>query len=171
MMRVTRLSCLLLCAAAFAATAADAPAPAAAPAPPPPPYGAPIALAEARTCIAAAQAEATRNQWFMVVTVVDSGGHTVATERMDNTQFGSLKPALQKAQTAVSFRRPTKFFEDMIAQGGAAMRIMRLDEVIPIEGGLPILRGGAVIGGVGASGGTAQQDGVVAAACVKAIAP
>ncbi len=170
----TRLCCLLLCGATFLANAAEAgnsATPAAAPLPPPPPYGPAITLADARSCVAAAQAEATRNQWFMVVTVVDSGGHMMLTERMDNAQFGSLKPALQKAQTAVAFRRPTKFFEDMIAQGGAAMRIMRLDEVIPIEGGLPILRNGAVIGGVGASGGTAAQDGIVVGACLKVIAP
>ena len=155
---------LLFSCAVTAAFAADAP-----PAPPPPPYGPAVTLEDAKTCVAAAREEAIKNQWFMVVTVVDSGGHEVLTERMDNAQFGSLKPALQKAQSAVSFRRPTKFFEDMVAQGGAAMRILRLDEVIPIEGGVPLLRAGAVIGGVGASGGTAQQDGVVVAACVRAL--
>lgn len=141
-----------------------------APPPPPPPYGPAIGLAEAKRCVAAAQAAAVSNQWLMVVTVVDSGGHTVLTERMDNAQFGSVLPAVQKAEAAVAFRRPTKVFEDMIAQGGAAMRILRLDEALPIDGGLPIVKDGAIVGGVGVSGGTSQQDGVVAAACVAGLA-
>ena len=106
----------------------------------------------------------------MVVTVVDSGGHTVLSERMDNAQFGSVQPALQKAQGAVAFRRPTKFFEDLIAQGGAALRILALPGMLPIDGGLPITRNGQIIGGVGASGGTSQQDGIAAAACLTALA-
>jgi len=166
---MSRIRALLIAAAWCGSMLAQAADPAPATVAPPPAYGPAIALAEARTCVAAAQAEAARNQWFMVVTVVDAGGHEVLTERMDNTQFGSLLPAAQKARTAVSFRRPTKVFEDMVAQGGAAMRILRLDELIPIDGGLPLLRGGAIIGGVGVSGGTAQQDGVVAAACVAAL--
>ena len=140
------------------------------PTPPPPlPYGSAISLADARTCAAAVQVEAAKNQWLMVVTVVDSGGHTVLTERMDNAQFGSVQPALEKAQGAVAFRRPTKFFEDLIAQGGAALRILALPGLLPIDGGLPIARNGAIIGGVGASGGSSQQDGLVAAACVAAL--
>ncbi|MSQ67868.1 MAG: heme-binding protein [Gammaproteobacteria bacterium] len=141
------------------------------PAPVPPlPYGAPIALADARTCVAAAQAAAVKNAWFMVVTVVDTGGHMVLTERMDNAQFGALKPARQKAYTAVAFRRSTKIFEDMIAQGGAALRLLKLPDALPIEGGLPIVREGKIVGAVGTSGGTAQQDGVVAQACVAGVA-
>jgi uncharacterized protein GlcG (DUF336 family) len=89
---------------------------------------------------------------------------------MDGAQFGSVPPAEQKAHSAVAFRRPTKFFEDMVAQGGAALRILGLEGAIPIDGGLPILRAGAVIGGVGVSGGTSAQDGIVAAACTAALA-
>jgi glc operon protein GlcG len=142
---------------------------AAPPAPAPLPYGPAISLAEARTCAAAVQAEAKKNQWLMVVTVVDSGGHTVLTERMDNAQFGSVTPALKKAKGAVAFRRPTKFFEDLIAQGGAALRILTLPGILPIDGGLPIVRDGHIIGGIGASGGTSQQDGIAAAACLAAV--
>jgi uncharacterized protein GlcG (DUF336 family) len=138
--------------------------------PPPLPYGPAIGLEDARACAAAAREAATRNQWFMVVTVVDSGGHTVLVERMDNAMFGSVEPAYQKAYTATAFRRSTKIFEDMVAQGGAALRILRLPAALPIEGGLPIVRGGAIIGAVGTSGGSAQQDGVVAQACVDALA-
>ena len=106
----------------------------------------------------------------MVVAIMDAGGHLVLLERMDNAQFGSVQPALQKAQGAVAFRRPTKFFEDLIAQGGAALRILALPGMLPIDGGLPITRNGQIIGGVGASGGTSQQDGIAAAACLTALA-
>jgi uncharacterized protein GlcG (DUF336 family) len=153
---------LLLAAEAFAQSPPSAPTP--------PLYGPAIALEDARRCSAAVISEAARNQWLMVVTVVDSGGHTVLTERMDNAQFGSVRPALDKAQGAVAFRRPTKVFEDMIAQGGAALRIMALPGVLPIDGGLLLLRDGKVIGGVGVSGGTSREDGIAAAACPAALA-
>lgn len=138
---------------------------------PPPTYGPAIGLAEARQCVAAAAVYAAKNQWLMVMTVVDSGGHVVLTERMDNAQYGSVTPAQKKARTAAAFRRPSKVFEDLIAQGGAALRILRLDEVTPIDGGLPLLRKGALIGAIGVSGGTSAQDGEAAAACVAALNP
>ncbi len=149
----------LLIAIALGAQAADAP----------PPYGPAIGLVDARKCVAAAQAYATKNQWFMVMTVVDSGGHVVLTERMDNAQYGSVAPALDKARTAAAFRRPSKVFEDLIAQGGAGLRIMRLDAVLPIDGGLPLVVKGALVGAIGISGGTSAQDGEAAAACVAAL--
>jgi len=149
---------------AASAMAADTP-------PPPPSYGAPVPLAEARKCVAAAQTYATGKQWLMVMTVVDSGGHVVLTERMDNAQFGSVAPALAKARSAAAFRRPTKVFEDLVAQGGAGLRIMRLEEAMPVDGGLPLIRKGALIGAIGVSGGTSAQDGEAAAACVAALTP
>lgn len=141
-----------------------------APLPPPLPYGSPVTLETAQQCAAAARTAAISNKLFMVITVVDPGGHTVLVERMDNAQFGSVRPARQKAYSAVAFRRSTKFFEDMVAQGGGALRILRLPGALPIEGGLPLVKDGAIIGGVGTSGGTAQQDGVIAQACVDALA-
>ena len=162
---------LLISTATLNAGAQTPPAVTPPPPPPPPlPYGASISLAEAHNCVAAAQATAVKNAWFMVVTVVDTGGHVMLTERMDNTQFGSLEPARQKAYTAVAFRRSTKVFEDMIAQGGSALRLLKLPDALPIEGGLPIVREGKILGAVGTSGGSAQQDGVVAQACVAALA-
>ncbi len=150
--------------------AADAPAtPTTTPAPAPIPYGAPVNLATARQCVEAGKVAATNNQWFMVLTVVDTGGHIVLTERMDNTQFGSVEPARQKAYTAAAFRRSTKIFEDMIAKGGSALRLLKLPDALPIEGGLPLVKGGKIIGAIGTSGGSAQQDGVVAQACVDAL--
>lgn len=155
--------CLTLFVLAFAlsAQAVDAP----------PSYGPAIGLAQARQCVAAAQAYAANKQWLMVMTVVDSGGHVVLTERMDNAQYGAVTPAFKKASTAAAFRRPSKVFEDLIAQGGAGLRILRLDEVTPIDGGLPLIRKGAVIGAIGVSGGTSAQDGEAAAACVTALTP
>ncbi|MGD9604384.1 MAG: heme-binding protein [Gammaproteobacteria bacterium] len=163
-MNTHRTLTLTLSLLAAQAALAQAPPPAA-----PLPYGPAISLADARACAAAVEAEAAKNQWYMVVTVVDSGGHTVLTERMDNTMHGSVQPALDKAKGAVAFRRPTKVFEDMIAQGGSALRLLTLPGVLPIDGGLPIVRDGRIIGGVGTSGGTSTQDGIAAAACQGAI--
>ena len=167
-MSVHRLCGVALLLASSLVHAADT-APPAAPPSPPPPYGAAINLADARRCVAAVEAYATRKQWFMVVTVVDSGGHAVLSERMDNAQHGSIEPALHKAQTASAFRRPSKAFEDLLAQGGPALRLLKLDGALPIEGGLPIVLRGALVGAVGVSGGTSAQDGEAAAACVAAL--
>ena len=165
------LLCALALAGASTAALAETP-PAAAPTPPTPPplpYGAPVSLDTARACVKAAIETAAKNDWFMVVTVVDTGGHIVLTERMDNAQFGSVEPARQKAYTAVAFRRSTKVFEDMIAKGGAALRLLKLPDALPIEGGLPLVKDGKIIGAVGTSGGSAQQDGVAAQGCVDAL--
>lgn len=88
---------------------------------------------------------------------------------MDGTQFGSANVAQQKAFSAIAFRRPTKVFEDAPAKGGDGLRILRLDGAIPVEGGVPIVMDGWMVGAVGASGGTAQQDGMVAKACTDVL--
>jgi glc operon protein GlcG len=134
----------------------------------PPPYGEPIGIEAARKAVAAAVAESKKNNWGMAIGVVDTGGHLVYFERMDNTQAGSANIALDKAKTAVLFRRPSKAFEDALAAGGAGLRILTLG-VTAVEGGLPIVVNGKVIGAIGASGGTAQQDGVAAGAGVNAL--
>lgn len=132
------------------------------------PYGAPITLEHAKKAIAAAAAEARRNNWGMAIAVVDTGGALVSFDRMDNTQTGSIKVAIQKAQSAAAFRRPTKVFEDTLASGGG-LRILGLPGAIPIEGGFPIVIDGKIVGAIGASGGTAQQDGQTAAAGLAAL--
>jgi uncharacterized protein GlcG (DUF336 family) len=114
-----------------------------------------------------AEAEALKNKWTMVVAIVDDGGHLVYLQRMDNTQIGSIEVAIQKAKTAISFKRPTKAYEDMVAQGKTD--ILGVPGVIPIEGGLPLIIDGQYIGAIGVSGGTRQQDGVVAKAAVDAL--
>jgi len=141
----------------------------AAPSPPPTmPYGSPISLDAAKKVMAAAEAEATRNNWAMAIVILDSTGHTVMLHKMDNTQYGSIRVAEDKADTALDFRRPSKVFEDLVAQGGLGLRTLGLRGATPIEGGFPIIVDGKVIGAIGASGGAAPQDGQVAKAGVDA---
>ncbi|WP_396159982.1 heme-binding protein [Flavobacterium sp.] len=139
------------------------------PTPQPPIYGTSITLEQARMVAAAARAEAVRNGWCMVVAIMDPGGHLVLLERMDNAQFGSVQVAQDKALSAVAFRRPTKAFHDMVAAGGEGVRMLVMSGAMPIDGGLPILVDGAVIGGIGLSGGTSAQDGLVAQAGLAAL--
>jgi uncharacterized protein GlcG (DUF336 family) len=152
---------VLILGVSFASAQQPAPA---TPPPPPPPYGAPITLEQAKKVLAGAEAEAKKNSWNMVIVVMDSGGNLVALERMDGAQLGSVEVARDKAYSAVAFRRPTKAFDDALAQGGANLRILRLTGASPIEGGIPIVADGKVIGSVGASGGTSAQDAQVARA-------
>ena len=143
---------------------------AAAQAPPPPPaYGTPITLEQAKKVMVGAEAEAKKNSWGMVITILDSGGNVVMMQRMDGTQLGSVDVARDKAWSAVAFRRPTKVFEDAIAQGGANLRLLRLTGASPIEGGIPLMADGKIIGAIGVSGGTAPQDGQVAKAGVDGL--
>lgn len=133
------------------------------------PYGAPIPLAEAKRVIAAAQAEAVKNKWNVCIAVIDGGGHLVAFERMDSTQYGSVEVSLDKARSAAAFRRPTKAFQDGVAAGGEGLRLLKLSGGMPIEGGLPLISAGKVVGAIGVSGVTSAQDGQIAAAGVKAL--
>jgi uncharacterized protein GlcG (DUF336 family) len=126
---------------------AQQPAPAAAP-PPPPPYGAPITLEQAKKVMVGAEAEAKKNNWNMVIVVLDSGGNMVMLQRMDGAQFGSIDVAKDKAYSAVAFRRPTKAFDDALAQGGANLRLLKLAGASPVEGGIPVVADGKVIGSV-----------------------
>ena len=127
-----------------------------------PPYGAPISLEQAKKVIAAAEAEAQKNNFFVVITVVDTGGYVVATARLDNTQLGSFPVAEGKARTAVLYRRSSKAFEDALAGGGIGLRILGLQNAVPYEGGVPIMVDGKVIGAIGVSGMLPTQDGQVA---------
>ena len=127
----------------------------------------PVLTLEAATRIAdAAQAEATRNKWNVVIAVVDGGGYLVHLRRLDGTQLGSVAVAEEKAKSAVLFRRPTKAFADAVASGRTA--VLRLPGAIPIEGGIPLLVGDQVVGAIGVSGVMSEQDGQVAQAGAKA---
>ena len=140
-------------------------------APPPPqiPYGPPISLDVAKKVMAGAEAEAVKNKWTMVIAVLDSGGHLVMLERMDGTQLGSIDAAKDKAYSAVLYRRPTKVFQDLVGQGGANLRLLRLSGSSPLEGGIPILVDGKVVGAIGVSGAASEQDAQVAKAGVDAL--
>ncbi len=133
------------------------------------PYGAPISFGQAEKVMAAAIQEAARNGWTMAIAIVDTGGNLVAFQKMDNTQIGSVEVAIGKAKTANNFKRPTKAFEDVVANGGAGLRILSLPGAVPLEGGEPILFQGKIIGGIGVSGMQSAQDDQVAKAGLSAL--
>jgi glc operon protein GlcG len=125
----------------------------------PNPYGAPIPLENAKRVAAPAVAEARRNNWSMAVAIVDGAGELVYFERADGTQAASPTIAIEKARSAARFKRPTKVLQDALAAGGEGLRILKLDGAVPVEGGLPLLLDGKIVGAIGVSGGTSQQDG------------
>lgn len=118
--------------------------------------------------VAAAEAEAVKNNWPMAIVILDSSGHMVMLHKLDNTQYGSIPVAEDKAHTALDYRRPSKVFEDLVAQGGIGVRTLGLRGATPLEGGVPILVDGKIIGAIGVSGGAGTQDGQVAKAAAAA---
>ena len=132
-------------------------------------YGTPITADAARKVAAPAVAEARKNQWTMAIAIVDPAGDLVYFERMDDTQVGSANVAIDKARSAARFKRPTKAFQDALAAGGEGLRILSLSGAVPVDGGVPIIVGGKIVGAIGVSGGTSAQDGQVAAAGVAAL--
>jgi uncharacterized protein GlcG (DUF336 family) len=159
-MRTVLVSVVLGAAMLLAAAGADAQAP--------PAYGPAITLEMAKKAVAGAEAEARKNNWPVAIVIVDSSGHIVLLHRLDNTQFGSVEVARQKAWTAVAFRRPSKVSQDGVAGGGAGLRLLGLAGATPVEGGLPIMADGKIIGAIGVSGVTGEQDSMVAKAGVDA---
>ena len=121
-----------------------------------------LTLDAAKQIAAAAHEEARKNRWTMAISIVDDGAHLLYLERMDGTQIASVIVAQDKAATAVRFKRPTKALEEVVA--GGRLVAMKLAGATPIEGGLPIVVEGEVIGGIGVSGATSPQDGQVEAA-------
>ena len=132
------------------------------------PYGTPIDLVTAKKVMAAAEAEAKENDWPVVIAIVDGGGHLVLLERLDNTQWGSVEIAQLKALTAAKFRRPTRFWEERIAKGGVDLKLLKING-FPMEGGLPIVHRGKVIGAIGVSGVTSTQDAQIGRAGIAAL--
>lgn len=128
------------------------------------PYGASITLENAKKAAAAALAEAHKNNWTMAVAVVDTGGNLVYYEKTDNTQLGSADVSIDKARSAARFKRPTKAFQDALAAGGAGLRILGLQGAVPVEGGIPIVMDGKIVGAIGVSGDTSDHDGQCAQA-------
>lgn len=124
-----------------------------------------LTLDVAKKLAEAARAEAAANKWTMVIAVVDEGANLMYLERADGTQIGSIDVAQEKAKSAVKFKRPTKAFEDALVGGRQA--ILKLPGALPVEGGVPLMIDGVVLGAIGASGGTSAQDGQVVAAAIK----
>jgi len=126
-----------------------------------------LTLEIAKEVSAAAEAEAVKNNWTMVIAIVDDGGRLMHLIRRDGTQYGSIEVAQDKARTAIAFRRPSKALEDAVAGGRNA--ILGLNGATPIEGGIPIVVDGEMVGAIGVSGGSSAQDGQVAQAGINAL--
>jgi len=130
----------------------------------PNPYGVSIDLETAKKVAAPALAEARKNNWNMAVAIVDTAGNLVYFEKMDATQSASANIAVEKARSAAAFKRPTKALQDTLAAGGDGLRMLGLPGAVPVEGGIPLVADGKIIGAIGVSGGASQQD----AQCAKA---
>ncbi len=127
-----------------------------------------LTLEIAKKVAAAAEAHAVANQWNVVIAIVDDGGNLMYLERMDETQLGSIDVAQEKARTAARFKRPTKALEDAVAGGRNV--VLRIPGVLPVEGGLPLVAEGKIVGAIGVSGVTSQQDGTIGKAGADALA-
>lgn len=135
----------------------------------PNPYGPAISLENARKAAAPALAEAAKNNWTMAVAIVGPAGTLVYYEKMDNTQIGSAEVAIDKARSAALFKRPTKAFQDAVAAGGDGLRVLGLKGAVPLEGGIPLVMDGKIVGAIGVSGGTSAQDGQCAKAGAETV--
>jgi uncharacterized protein GlcG (DUF336 family) len=133
----------------------------------PNPYGPPITTEVAKKAAAAALAEARKNGWTVFAAVVDTGGVLIYLERIDGTQNGSSETAIEKARTSALYKRPSKALEDAVASG--KINYTRLPNSVPLEGGVPLLVDGKIVGGLGVSGGTSVQDGQCAKAGADAV--
>ncbi|HET6926313.1 MAG TPA: heme-binding protein [Hyphomicrobiaceae bacterium] len=135
---------------------------------PPLPYGAPMSLDTAKKAMTASEAEAAKNQWPVAIAILDTTGSLIMLQKLDNTQTGSVEIAIGKARTALDFRRPSKAMQDVVAGGGAGLRLLSVRSMLALEGGVPVVVDGKVVGAVGVSGVTSEQDAQVAMAGVAA---
>jgi glc operon protein GlcG len=131
---------------------------------PPAPYGAPMSLDAAKKAMAASEAEAKKNNWPVAIAILDTTGSLVMLQKLDSTQTGSVEIAIGKARTALDFRRPSKALQDVVAGGGAGLRLLSVRNMLALEGGVPVIVDGKVVGAVGVSGVTSEQDAQVAMA-------
>jgi len=135
----------------------------------PNPYGTSIGVDNAKKLAALSVAEAHKNNWKMAIAIVDISGDLVYFEKIDGTQAASVQIAQDKARSAARFKRPTKALQDALAAGGAGLRLLALEGAVPVEGGLPIVMDGKIVGAIGASGATGEQDAQCAAAGLAAL--
>jgi uncharacterized protein GlcG (DUF336 family) len=133
------------------------------------PIGHAISLDAAKKVAAAAAAEAKKNGWLMAIAVVGPGGTLIYYEKADNTQLGSAHVAIDKARSAALYKRPTKAFQDALAGGGVGLRVLRLEGAVPVEGGVPLLSEGKLVGAIGVSGDLSEHDGQCATAAAAAL--
>lgn len=133
-------------------------------------YGGPINLETAKKVAAAAIAEVKKNNWTMAVAIVDAAGDLVYFEKIDGTQTGSVRVSMDKARSAALFKRPTKAWQDVLASGGEGLRVLGIQGAVPVEGGLPLLVDGKIVGAIGVSGGSSAQDGMAAKAGADSLA-
>jgi glc operon protein GlcG len=167
-MRHLTLISLTICTSVIVGIDASAqqPSPPAA-GPAPVPYGTPITLEQAKKVAAGAEAEAKKNNWNMTIAIAEPSGSLVYLQKMDGAPYASVNVAPDKARSAAMYRNPTKAFEDRLAAGQSY--ILTLRGAMPVEGGLPIVVDGKMIGAIGISGGSAQQDGIAAKAGAEAL--
>jgi glc operon protein GlcG len=135
----------------------------------PPPYGPPISLEAAKQIMAGAEAEAEKNKWPVVIAILDSGGNMVMLHRRDDTQLSAISTAEGKARTALFFKRSTKLLDEVISAGGSGLRYLALKEFMPLEGGLPIVIDGKIVGAIGVSGVLSAQDTQIARSGIDAL--
>jgi glc operon protein GlcG len=126
-----------------------------------------ITLEAAKKMMAAGEAEARKNNWTVAIAIVDAGGSLILFQKLDDTQLGSVNVAIGKARTAVNFKRPTKALEDIVAAGRTVF--VALEGITPLQGGLPVMADGKLIGAVGVSGVMSNQDEQVAQAAINAL--
>ena len=159
-MNARKLAVLAGAAVAFAAGIAHAQIPQ---------YGPNITLDQAKTAAAAADADAKSRGWPMAIAIVDTAGMLVFYQKADGTQNASVLVSQQKAYTAAMYRRSTKVIQDAIAGGGAGLRFLTLRDATAVEGGLPLMIGGKIVGAIGISGMASDQDGMIAASGAGAL--
>ena len=127
-----------------------------------------LTLEAARIALAAAEAEAVKNQWKVVIAVVDEAGHPVTFARLDGAQWSSIETAVEKARAATAWKRPSRMLEESVNKGRTAFLSIGQGMAL-LQGGVPIEVDGAIVGAVGVSGVKASDDEVVALAGVNAL--
>ncbi len=125
-----------------------------------------MSLETVKRVAAVAADKAQMNGWNVVIAIVDDGGHLMYLQR-EKVQLGSIEVAITKAKVALMFRRPTKFWEDTVADGGAGY--LAMPGMLPIEGGVPLEHGGDIVGAIGISGVKSFEDGIIARAGAAAL--
>ena len=128
-----------------------------------------LTLDLARRVAAAAEAEARRNNWAVSIAVLDEAGHLMVFHRMDGAKLVATDIAIRKGRTAVYFQGPTKALEEEVAGGRTAL--LPIDGFMPLEGGIPLMAEGVLVGAIGVSGATGSQDAQCAQAGVRALTP